>query len=140
MYSSQFKREIVKRVLSQKEKTVDDVARECEISRSSLFRWVKHHGPEVVGIQKKRIKASEWSYGSKLKAVLETQHMNDVDLGRFLRRNGIYATHLIEWKEEILGDSQKAKNNLAERNEESLVKRIRELEKELKIKDKALRE
>lgn len=66
--------------------------------------------------------------------------MNEVDLGRYLRRNGLYFANLMEWKEEILGESRKSKNNLREPNEATLLRRVRELEKELKLKDKALQE
>ncbi len=102
-YTANYRREIVRKILNEKSKTVDELALEYEISRATLFRWLKEYGPEVLG--GKPIKANRphsWTYAAKLQTILETQYMNEVDLGRYLRRNGLYYSNILEWKEEIL--------------------------------------
>lgn len=73
----------------------------------------------------------------KLAMVLEAASLAEHELGEFLRRNGLHEAHLEEWRAaalEGLGNAQRHKKTSPE------AKRIRELEKELDRKDKALAE
>ena len=140
-YSPEFKRSVVERYLLQKSKGAEFVQRELQISRASLFRWIKVYGPQTTGVVRRQTRPQDWSMAAKLRALLETRAMNDQEMGIYLRENGLYYAHLVEWKTEVL--SEVKKNNRMNRipsNESSLVKRIRELEREVKLKDKALRE
>ena len=60
--------------------------------------------------------------------------MNDSELGEFLRREGIQEEDLERWREEALGGLGGA------RKAQPPSKRLRELERELRRKDKALAE
>lgn len=140
-YSPEFRREVAQKYLSQKDLGVDALVKEFQISRPSLFRWIKRYGPQASGVVRRQIRPQDWSIAAKLRALLETRHMNDQQLGVYLRENGLYYAHLEEWKAEVLDDVKKDNSmNRIPSNESSLVKRIRELEREVKIKDKALRE
>ena len=115
--------------------------REYQISRGSLFRWIKVYGPQATGLVRRQTRPQDWSMAAKLRALLETRAMNDEQMGIYLRENGLYYAHLVEWKEEVLDEVKKNTHmNRIPSSESSLVKRIRELEREVKIKDKALRE
>jgi transposase-like protein len=95
--------------------------------------------------QKKRAgttgkRPQDWSAEAKLQVVLEAAALSDDELGEFLRRKGLHDAQLEQWREqleraapEVFGSRRRAKVSPE-------VKRIRELEKELLRKDKALAE
>lgn len=140
-YSLGYKRELALKALSNPNKTVDMVAKESGVSRSSLFRWVKMFGPVVAGVEKNRVRPCQWSMAEKLRALIETQNMPEQELGEYLRRQGLYYTDLVSWRSEILDEVKKSRrSNVIHNTEADQLRRIRELERELKLKDKALRE
>ena len=140
-YSPEFKRCLVERIIKTPGLSVDDLVLETGVARASLFRWIKIYGPCDAGLIKRRIKPSSWSTAQKLRALLETQQLGDDALGEYLRKNGLYYANLVEWKAEILDEVKKNKDaNTIPASEATYLRKIRELEGELRMKDKALRE
>jgi transposase len=72
----------------------------------------------------------------KLRAVTAAFQLKDAELGAFLRREGIHLAQLEEWRTDVLT----ALGNPAPRPKDPDIKRVRELERELARKDKALAE
>ena len=68
-----------------------------------------------------------------LQAVLEASGLKDEELGTFLRRKGLHEAILAEWKAAAL-------EALAPQKKTGDSRRVRELEKQLRRKDKALAE
>jgi len=69
--------------------------------------------------------------------VLESSQLSEEELGAFLRRKGIRQAHLDEWRSRLAAAVQgkrKAKGRSAD------ARRVQELEKELRRKEKALAE
>ena len=80
----------------------------------------------------------DWSAEEKLAAVLEAAALSDEELGAFLRSKGIHVAQLQEWRELMLSGLNPA--SVQRSNKKTETKRVRELEKELRRKDKALAE
>jgi transposase-like protein len=78
----------------------------------------------------------DWSPQEKLEAVMEAEGVAEAELGAWLRRRGLKAEHLRQWRETALSGfgARGVRVGSGDR------KRIKELEKELKRKDKALAE
>ena len=72
----------------------------------------------------------------KVRAVLESMDLASDELGAFLRRNGLHEAQLAEWRDTVVV----ALSGRGSPNGKKDGKRIRELEKELRRKDKALAE
>jgi transposase-like protein len=141
IYSPEFKRSIIERVATTPGLTLLSLAHETGIARASLYRWMKHYAPSATGLERRMIKPSTWSTAQKLRALLETQSLRDDALGEYLRKNGLYYINLVEWKAEILDEVKKNKTaNTIPASEATYLRKIRELESELKMKDKALKE
>jgi transposase-like protein len=79
----------------------------------------------------------DWSPEDRLRAVLEASSLSDEELGAFLRRNGLHEAQLAEWREAVFSALS---SSTAKRASKGEAKRIRELEREIKRKDKALAE
>lgn len=77
---------------------------------------------------------SPYSPQDKLRVVSDAARLNDSELGEFLRRAGIHEDDLARWREEALGGLG------GTRKGQPPSKRIRELERELRRKEKALAE
>jgi hypothetical protein len=79
----------------------------------------------------------------KFKLVLEAASIPDADLGEFLRKNGLHAAHLEEWRRIAEAGAKAALapgRKFSRPSEKSDKKRLRELERELLRKDRALAE
>jgi transposase-like protein len=78
----------------------------------------------------------DWPAEAKLAAVKEADTLPEEDLGAFLRRRGLHRAHLSQWRQQIVAglDAPRSKKTSAQ------TRRIRELERELRRKDKALAE
>lgn len=80
---------------------------------------------------------SEWKPGEKLRILAETDGLEGEELGVILRREGLHEADLAEWRQAAfaaLGGATKAAAGGSEG------RRVRELEKQLRRKDKALAE
>src|SRR5262249_48623407 len=82
-----------------------------------------------------RRRAQDWTSEQKLRVVLESLKLSEEELGAFLRREGLHEADLREWRESALEALEPASKK---RTKET--KRVRELEKELRRKEKALAE
>ncbi len=81
----------------------------------------------------------DWGADEKLRAVLEASALSGEALGAFLRREGLHEAQLTAWREAAsaaLADPKAPKS----KRPSPEAKRVRELERELLRKDKALAE
>ena len=141
-YSKEFKSSIVVRMLPPNNERVSDLVRETGIPKDTLYTWRAKYracqgddacvGGGVVG--------SALNMEEKLEAVILTAHMSELELGEYCRRNGLYPDQISAWKKLFVSDkgphSGRADRELIARQD----KRIKELEKELGRKEKALAE
>ena len=79
----------------------------------------------------------DWSAEEKLEVVMEAGRLSEEDIGEFLRRKGLHEAQLKEWREAVLGALGSRKAASPGKGE---ARRIHELERELRRKDKALAE
>ena len=80
----------------------------------------------------------DWSAQEKLAAVMEAASLSDEELGAFLRSRGLHEAQLQQWRDLMLAGLEPMTVQRGKKAPET--KRVRELEKELRRKDKALAE
>ena len=80
----------------------------------------------------------DWTAEEKLKAVIEYDKLDEQDKGKYLREKGLHSIHLQRWEREFIEAYASKKKKT--RGVDPKQKRIKELEKELRRKDKALAE
>jgi transposase len=142
-YSAAFKAKMVQRMAGPEARTAANLAREVGVSQTSLSKWLREAKVRRMPIDEEREQESrrpeDWSAEEKLAAVIEAGRLGEeAELGEFLRRRGIHQSQLEQWKQsalEALGSSSKSS-----RSSSADSRRIRELEKQLQRKDKALAE
>ena len=80
----------------------------------------------------------DWTAEEKLEVLIEAASLPAEELGAFLRRKGLHEAHLKEWRQTVLCGLQKRPTRTKKTTAEA--RRIKELERELHRKEKALAE
>lgn len=86
--------------------------------------------------------ASGWSATDKFAAVVESAAMNEMELSVYCRQKGLYSEQVRQWREacEQANDWDRSQNQHLKERCRADEKRIKELERELGRKEKALAE
>jgi len=125
------------------------LSEEVGICQSTLSRWLREAGKvssmtksdQMGELLASRKRPQDWSAEEKFKAVMESYHLDEEQLGAFLRERGLHESHLQQWRKEVESGAREElspRKRKAKRRAEQ--RRIRQLERELKRKEKALAE
>jgi len=141
-YAPERKEALLRKLLPPHNLSVAQLAREEGISDVTLYAWrkqAKTGGAAVPGDQKL---TDHWSAEAKLAVVIETAALSEIELSEYCRRKGLYPQQVKAWKSACLTGQQSAKvQSQADRAQTKADrKRIRQLERELNRKEKALAE
>jgi transposase len=121
-------------------RSVDEVAAELGTSNGTLYRWAKEYGTSQE-MKKSDRRPQDWSAAEKLKAVIEFEGLSADKRGEFLRREGLHTEHIEAWKKAMQSGLDAKASTQASRTEMSELKaRNKELERDIRRKDKALAE
>jgi hypothetical protein len=113
---------------------MDVVAREVGIGADTLERW-REEG------RSRPARGRAWTAGSRLEAVITTAALNEADMSAWCRSHGVYPEDLAKWRASattaLAAPEEMRASPQATRQDR---KRIKELERELLRKDRALAE
>jgi len=142
-HSNKFKARMVQRMAGPEGITATALSKEVGVSQSTLSRWLRLAstvavmGGESNKHEREAKSSRHWTVEEKLRVVTEAAKLSDADLGAFLRKEGLHDTQLEEWRalvtQALTGPKKRAKKSPEAR-------RMKELEKELLRKDRALAE
>ena len=139
-YSAKFKEAILNK-LNQSNLSVRGFAQQEGINISTLYSWQKQFQVEGYCVSKVS-NSDQWSPEEKFSVVLETSILSEVELSEYCRTKGLYPEQVKAWKLACVAGNmtsvEKKKQVTAEHKADK--KRIRQLEKELNRKEKALAE
>ena len=133
-YGQEFKDKAVARLLPPESAPIKDVALSVGVSESTLERWRS----EALVQPARR---TDWTPAARFEAVLMTATMDETSKGAWCRSNGVYPHELAMWREQAinaLGQPGEKRVTAAETKQDR--RRIKELEREVRRKDKALAE
>jgi transposase len=133
-YGQAFKDRIVARLLPPESSSVEHVSREVGVSTATLERWRADALANGTGGGSQR-----WTAAARLQAVIVTAAMDEATRSAWCREQGLYLAELDAWKRDaIAGLGEPRAASAAEARQDRL--RVKELERELHRKDKALAE
>lgn len=140
--SEEYKKAIVRKLstttLSQRQFAIEE-----GIGFSTLHKWkTKYAINSTSHNHSQPAKSNGWSAEQKFGLVLESASLSELELGEYCRRKGIYTEQLCEWRQACIQGNMKANDQKKKIDAASKAdkKRIKELERELARKDKALAE
>lgn len=146
-YGERFKARMVEKLAGPNAMTGVQLAAETGVPAPTLSRWLKEATTLRAKMAKRQddesqmVEATEGPERSpeeKFSLVLEAASISEAELGEWLRRKGIHAAQLEEWRAVALSGF---KSQTEQRKDKAAdARQIRQLERELARKDKALAE
>ena len=133
-YGQVFKDKAVARMLPPESAPVEVLSREMGIGVGTLERWREDALSQPA-------RGRVWSAGARLEAVITTAAMNEAGKSAWCREHGVYPAELAKWRASCttaLADPQDAPASARATRADR--KRIKELERDLLRKDRALAE
>jgi transposase len=154
-YSESVKSRIVHRMVGPNAVSAHALAPEVGIHQSTLSRWLRESDrvrlmsrerknakraqvPNLTAVRPKR--PEDWAASEKLQAVMEASQIAEAGLGEWLRRKGLHETHLCQWRDAVVSAAEDALAGSRPKRPSAEGRRVKELERELKRKDRALAE
>lgn len=137
-----FKKAMVEKLLIPGGIGITALSKKTGIPRRTLFDWRKKYcSANDIDLKVTR-SPRELPLLAKYEAILESTSLEEENFGRWLRLRGLKSEHLEKWKDEIRDMAKKKNKDDIKKNEElkEAKQRIKELERELRRKDKALAE
>lgn len=142
-YSETIRARMVRRMVGPKAISATALAAETGISQSTLSRWLQQAGSLELKMKDDEKaqpdrRPRDWSTEEKLRAIVETADLEGELLGEYLRRNGLHAEQIEQWR--AAATTGLVESTGSRRAASAEAKRIKELERELRRKEAALAE
>lgn len=141
-YSPERKAAVLTKMLPPNNIPLGQLAREEGISYATLAKWRAEARAKGRFLPDAHATPEGWTSRDKLAAVIETASLNEHDLGEYCRQRGLYAEQIRVWREACAraNDWDEAATHRIARETRDDKKRIKNLERELARKEKALAE
>jgi transposase len=141
-YSEEFKEKIVQKMMPPNAMSVAQLHRETGVSEPTLYSWRNKVRGEGRAVPADPSNPEQWNGQDKLAVVIQTASLNEQELSEYCRAKGLYVEQIDRGKEAAIAGNDSSEYVLrAERCEWRKQKvKVRELEKELRRKEKALAE
>ncbi len=142
-YSEERKKSVLIKHLPPHNKTCTEISKEENIPTSTIHTWIKKNQDKGIMVTNKEGKTAQWSTAeSRFAVIVETATMTELELGEYCRKQGLYPETIKEWKVQFitqLADTKHIEQQDKTQSKEDK-KKIAQLEKELRRKEKALAE
>ena len=136
-YSDDFKKAMVRKMSGTRAKRAGVLAEEVGVHQSTLSRWLREYGnvDSTGGEMSTKKRPQNWTAEEKMQSVIAYDGMDESEQGLYLRARGLYSVDIERWREEML-QALSRKPKKADPKD----RRIKNLESELRRKEKALAE
>ncbi len=140
-YSEEFKASIIVKMLPPNNVPVPQLVRETGIPKDTLYTWRNKHRKALVDTTTAQPPASgQLSSEEKYTAVIESASLNEVELSEYCRRKGLYPEQISAWRNACMQANASQAPKVDRPRLKAQAKHIKQLEAELRRKDKALAE
>ena len=133
-YGQTFKDRALARLLPPESAAIDLVAREVGIGAGTLGRWRED-------ARSRPARGRAWTAGARLEAVITAASLDEAGKSAWCREHGVYPAELDQWRSSAttaLAEPEEARASPQATRQDK--KRIKELERDLLRKDRALAE
>ena len=142
-YSVEFKKVAVQKYFSRGNRSLEDISTEIVVAKSTIYWWVQKHKKYAINANVKDIpkRPQDWAPDAKVQACFDYENLSAEQQGEFLRRKGLHSSHIFEWKKLCISAlSSKRSDNVYRGELSDAHQKIKELERDLLRKDRALAE
>ena len=138
-YSEELKMSIIAKMLPPDNVPIPQLARDTGIPKDTLYTWRSKHR-KAGDTTHQRQASGELSSEEKFAVVIETASLNEVELGEYCRRKGLYPQQISAWRDTCAQAHDPAAAQVGREKLRQQTKAIKQLEAELRRKEKALAE
>jgi transposase-like protein len=139
-YSAELKDSIVARMLPPHNVGVPQLVRETGIPRDTLYGWRRQAVGQEAVASAAATPLGIWSSEEKFSAVVETASLNELELGEYCRRRGIFPEQLGAWREACCQANAALPSKAQQAELRAEREQVQQLTRELAYKDRALAE
>lgn len=141
-YSPERKEAVLAKLLPPYNLSVAELAQQEGISPATLYNWRKQAKLEGRPVPGNTHTSEQWSAEAKLATVIETAALSETELSEYCRKKGLYPEQVRRWKAESLQGFQRSEEQekALRKQARSDKKQIKQLQRELRHKEKALAE
>jgi transposase-like protein len=141
-YSPERKAAVLKRMLPPNSMAIRQLSQEEGISEATLHKWRAEARGKGQLLPDADAGPEGWSSRDKFAAVLETAALNEAALAEYCRKRGLYPSQIAAWRAacEQANDWDRASTARLGQATKEEKKRVKDLERELARKEKALAE
>jgi transposase-like protein len=141
-YSQERREAVLKKMLPPNNRSIADLAIEEGISGATLYNWRQQARDEGRLMPNADNTPEGWSSRDKFAAVLETAAMSEAEIAEYCRQRGLFPEQLSHWRMacEQANDWNRASQQQLKETTRADRKKLKQLEKELARKEKALAE
>jgi transposase-like protein len=141
-YSRERKESVLRKMMPPHNRSIPELSIEEGISEATLYNWRKEARSMGILMPDGDSGPEGWNARDKFAAVMESASLNEQETAEYCRRKGIYPQQLTEWRRacEEANDWDRKSSHRLKSEQKASRKRIKDLEKELQRKDKALAE
>jgi transposase len=138
--SKEAKEAIVKKAFSENGKKRLEIAKNYNIGFSTLEKWIRRAKDSGIISCKNTESNKSLSALERLEHLQASYKLNDIEVGAYCRKQGIYSHQLQQWKTEFMSTNTESKNQNQALELKKLRLENRQLKQDLFRKDKALSE
>lgn len=139
-YSKELKATVLQRMMAPGNEPISALGQEFNVTEATLYAWRREALKAGAVIGGHGAVPDQWSGSAKFAVVMETAALPQAELAEYCRRKGLYVEQVQAWREQCEAAFSPAAAGAKAAAVKSERKRIRELEKELARKEKALAE
>lgn len=137
-YSPEMREKIVRKMMPPGCQSAASIHRETGISMPTLYAWKRQFREKGFVVPSKSTKADDWDGKAKLAAIVQTAAMNQAERSAYCREHGLHVEQLEGWKQSM--EAAEGKEAVTPGELARARAQIRQLQKELARKEKALAE
>ena len=141
-YSPERRSAVLKRMLPPNNMAIRQLAQEEGISAATLHKWRAQARGKGQLLPDADAGPEGWSSRDKFAAVLETAALNEADMAEYCRKRGLFHAQITAWRVacEQANDWDRASTARLGKATKEEKRRVKDLERELARKDRALAE
>ncbi len=139
-YSEEFKMSIIAKMLPPNNVPVPQLVRETGIPKDTLYTWRSKHRKAAGDTKVHAPTSGELSSEEKFAVVVETASLNEAELSEYCRRKGLYPQQISTWRNTCMQAHEPVSAKVEKEKLRKQTKAIKQLEAELRRKEKALAE
>ena len=139
-YSKEFKASIIAKMLPPNNVSVPQLVRETGIPKDTLYTWRGKHNKALDDAMVQVSASGQLSSEEKFAVVIESASLNEVELGEYCRHKGLYPEQISAWRSSCMQANALEAPKVDQTQLKTQAKHIKQLETELRRKEKALAE